>query len=272
MNHPEINCDIISDLIPSYLEDICTDSTKKAVEEHTRMCENCRIRLEMLKNTKLTDTDASRKEYQFMKKVKQHYARKNALGVALLFFLTLAVLFLVPLINFEQDFLLYCVLFSTLTLGVFFLLSSYRNSPAKSRLRIGIGIAGAAGILYDFFVAWLLLRTTKLGTAPLGMPLEKSGFFFSLQLIFICILELLLLAYSAADSVKGEHHPGMLPVLNFVGCTLSLSFYSLLNHMAAAQTLSRAILQAGILVFGAGLLIAAIQLILLKLRSVTYSF
>ena len=50
MNHPEINCDIISDLIPSYLEDICTDSTKKAVEEHTRMCENCRIRLEMLKN------------------------------------------------------------------------------------------------------------------------------------------------------------------------------------------------------------------------------
>ena len=57
MNHPEINCDIISDLIPSYLEDICTDSTKKAVEEHTRMCENCRIRLEMLKNTKLTDKE-----------------------------------------------------------------------------------------------------------------------------------------------------------------------------------------------------------------------
>lgn len=272
MKHYEINCDIVRDLIPSYLEDICTDSTKKAVESHIQDCQNCRDRLELLKNTQLTDTHADGRELQFMKKVEEHYTRKNALGVALLFFLTLAVLLLVPLFDSKRDFLLYCILFSTLTLGVFFLLSSYQNGPAKSRLRTGVGIAGAAGILYDFFVAYQLLRTIKLGTAPLGMPLEKAGFFFSRQLILICILELLLLAYSAADSVKKKHHPGILPVLNFVGCTLSLSLNSLLYHMERAQTLFEAILRISILIFAAGLLIVAVQLILLKLRAVTYSF
>lgn len=272
MKHYEIDCDIIRDLIPSYLEDICTSGSRKAVEGHIQECENCRCQLEMLKNTQLPDADSDGKELQFMKKVKRHYTRKNALGVALLFFLTLAVLLLVPLYDCRRDCVLYCILFSTLTLGSFFLLSSYRNGPAKGRLRTGVWIAGAAGILYDLFVACQLFRTVRLEVAPPGVAYEKAGLFFSRQLIFVCILELLLLAYSAVDSVRKEQHPGMLPAVSFVGCTLSLSLNSLLYHMEDVQTLFRAFVRISVLTFAVGLLIAAIQLILLKLRDVTYSF
>lgn len=41
----KITCDIISDLIPSYIDDICTDDSRKLIEEHIRTCEKCRQKI-----------------------------------------------------------------------------------------------------------------------------------------------------------------------------------------------------------------------------------
>jgi len=38
----DINCSIISDLLPIYIEGMCSDSTKKLVEVHLECCEDCR--------------------------------------------------------------------------------------------------------------------------------------------------------------------------------------------------------------------------------------
>ena len=37
-----MKCEIIRDLMPLYLDDICSDETKKTVEEHLADCEECR--------------------------------------------------------------------------------------------------------------------------------------------------------------------------------------------------------------------------------------
>ena len=36
------NCDLISDLLPLYKDDICSEATKKIVEEHLGECPSCR--------------------------------------------------------------------------------------------------------------------------------------------------------------------------------------------------------------------------------------
>ncbi len=36
------NCDLISDLLPLYKDDICSEATKKIVEEHLAECKNCK--------------------------------------------------------------------------------------------------------------------------------------------------------------------------------------------------------------------------------------
>ena len=35
-------CELIQDLLPLYEEALCSDATRRAVEEHLRCCENCR--------------------------------------------------------------------------------------------------------------------------------------------------------------------------------------------------------------------------------------
>lgn len=44
-----MNCNIIKDLLPSYIDEICSEETAKAVEEHIEHCEKCQRYLTMMK-------------------------------------------------------------------------------------------------------------------------------------------------------------------------------------------------------------------------------
>lgn len=44
-----MNCNIIKDLLPSYIDGICSEETAKAVEEHTEHCEECQRYIQMMK-------------------------------------------------------------------------------------------------------------------------------------------------------------------------------------------------------------------------------
>lgn len=48
MNNNNNNCELIRDLIPLYSEELCSDESKKIVEEHTKNCDSCRKLLETL--------------------------------------------------------------------------------------------------------------------------------------------------------------------------------------------------------------------------------
>jgi len=37
-----ISCEIIRDLLPLYVDDVCSDDSRELVEHHLRDCESCR--------------------------------------------------------------------------------------------------------------------------------------------------------------------------------------------------------------------------------------
>jgi len=43
-----MNCNIIKDLLPSYIDDICSEDTRKVVEEHLAQCEKCQLSLKRM--------------------------------------------------------------------------------------------------------------------------------------------------------------------------------------------------------------------------------
>ncbi|TKI53623.1 hypothetical protein FC756_23015 [Lysinibacillus mangiferihumi] len=46
-----MNCNIIKDLLPSYIDEICSEETAKAVEKHIEHCEECQRSLQMMKQS-----------------------------------------------------------------------------------------------------------------------------------------------------------------------------------------------------------------------------
>ena len=41
-------CDIIQDLMPSYIDGICSESSKNLIEKHIKECEVCAMKLKAL--------------------------------------------------------------------------------------------------------------------------------------------------------------------------------------------------------------------------------
>jgi hypothetical protein len=46
----KITCDIINDLIPLYIDNICTEDSRKLIEEHMKCCDKCYQKMEDMKN------------------------------------------------------------------------------------------------------------------------------------------------------------------------------------------------------------------------------
>lgn len=65
----KINCDTAQDLMPLYVDDVLSPSSRELVEEHLAGCENCAARLEQLKTETVVSTFEDVKP---MKKFKRH--------------------------------------------------------------------------------------------------------------------------------------------------------------------------------------------------------
>ena len=45
----KIHCDIIKDLMPLYIDGICSNKSKEIIEEHIKECEACKNELQLIK-------------------------------------------------------------------------------------------------------------------------------------------------------------------------------------------------------------------------------
>lgn len=70
----KINCDIINDILPLYLENMVSDSTKNMVEEHIENCEDCSNKLISMKKEMNIPVDNNT---NVILKIKKQIDRKN---------------------------------------------------------------------------------------------------------------------------------------------------------------------------------------------------
>ena len=72
MNDFKLSCEIIKDLLPSYLDGLLTESVKAEVNKHLEKCEECRAYLDKLKEkTKDEKAQEENKEENFVRKAKK---------------------------------------------------------------------------------------------------------------------------------------------------------------------------------------------------------
>lgn len=72
----KITCDIINDLLPSYVDGVCSEDSCKLVEEHLHDCARCSQKLKYMKNPikcpEIQTTEKNRKSV-YQNKTKKSY-------------------------------------------------------------------------------------------------------------------------------------------------------------------------------------------------------
>ena len=67
----KLSCDVIRDLIPTYVDEICSADTKIIVEQHLQECRDCKNLVEMIKETEIVSVASDAKEIDYMRRIKK---------------------------------------------------------------------------------------------------------------------------------------------------------------------------------------------------------
>ncbi len=79
----KLDCDIIRDLLPSYIDGICTAATRQCVEEHLAGCSACEERTRRLRETVISGESLERIALDTVRKIKRRTVRRTAVHLAL---------------------------------------------------------------------------------------------------------------------------------------------------------------------------------------------
>lgn len=82
MNDQTLKCEIVRDLLPSYIDGLTSEGTNKAIEEHLATCEDCRKVLDSMKEP-APEKEENNKEVDYLKKVRKHTKKMVALAICI---------------------------------------------------------------------------------------------------------------------------------------------------------------------------------------------
>lgn len=87
----KMKCDIIQDLIPSYVDEICSNATRECVEEHIKICKECEQMVVLCRDHAPSGKKLEQKGLDGLKKIKQIMQLKGLVCLGLALFLLLCL-------------------------------------------------------------------------------------------------------------------------------------------------------------------------------------
>lgn len=95
----KISCEIIKDLLPLYLDGVCSNDSKALIEEHLAECDSCKAELQAMKGELfMNDKEQNLKEAEAVKKLSRRWKKgmlKSLLKGVLITLLVIAAVALV---------------------------------------------------------------------------------------------------------------------------------------------------------------------------------
>ena len=176
-----LDCDVIRDLMPLYMEKLASEKSCELVEEHIKECESCKRKLEEMREPKEKMIHNVEPLKEFRRKMKMH----NRLLVTLTAFVTFSILTIVEgALNVTSETperaMGFCLLYFYLLMPIISLFCSYQVARQYKKLCWGMPVL--CGILalvlgrivfwqFEIFFAWLAMVPSFVGVV-IGSLLE----------------------------------------------------------------------------------------------------
>lgn len=233
----KISCNIIYDLLPSYLDNICSEDTRQLVEEHFMECQSCHNLYESMKKSQFVSDKLEEKQIKYLKKIKRRDQIKNVLlfGVVLMLLLILfyynfysyrfAEMNIARTINY---------LFTPIVSAyLFIMLSHYPAGKRKGgKITIGVVCCELAAILYMTGILIYTMISCAKGQFVFGITeMALLGPFLARQMKFFEVCYLLVFGSTIIVTYRTKKMNILLLTLPLAGFSLMASYLLILKRL-----------------------------------------
>ena len=233
----KMKCSVIQDLMPSYVDEICSQDSRELVQEHVAECEQCKAKLEQMKNTQIVGGDASKKQVDYLKKIRTTILRKEWLGkfmLVILAFIEVGGVFSGrgSLVNFQVE---TGILFSLLLMCGAGLAGNYGFSEKRKSAIVEISIS-AVGLLMLVILSEYSTYDIVRDIIPFHMSeMYHVGPFLETCYRIIILAEMLILLWNTFKKQNNAYAT----ILNIVSLSLASNLTEILYHMDTRETFQK---------------------------------
>lgn len=230
-----MNCDVIKDLMPSYLDGICSEASKELVELHILQCTSCKELLKQMQETEFVTQKSDREQINHMRKIKLTFAKKNIMILGLL-----CAFVLIGMVMMMRQYgcvptSIYYVILPIIMVAVYLIQSDYSVSRRREKDTKWYCAFAICGLLYAVCLnVWSIYMCIS-GDFPTWIPMQRMGSLWYMHYLFIAVSELVICFASLLSGARKEQSYGVIPYISIMGAVLSLVFISIMKHMSSIE-------------------------------------
>lgn len=270
----KLECDVIRDLIPSYVEEICSETSKRYVDEHLEECSDCDRLMRQLRDTDFSTTKLEQRQFDGYKKAKRQISQQSISGVLLAVSLVFSAIagswLLVYGGGARSDKGYYMLLGISVACTIYYMTVRKPTAPMK-KTDWGMTILS---VLATGYLTWLVhysLTEFMVYRIPFGMQAGQFGSFVRHQFNAVAVFQLVMYLFLLWRLVKKQINNGGTLCL----CLTGICLMYLYNNYFGSMDLSFGFSEKAIfewwamvgLALGIGLLGSILSLILSKAQT-----
>lgn len=213
-------CDIIKDLLPSYVDGICSEASREWIEEHLKECEECRALAEVMKNTEFSAKRLEQEQLEAGRKV----IRQN-LKRSLVCFGLSVLMFVVLLCSFFWDNGQIPILLLPVCMTMTWLVARNQTKQRHWDKRDSIALmVNFLAMCYGTGMVLIGFSRVAAGNTLFGRELTESGPFLSAQAMGVIVVCAVVYFWQIIRILKHGRTGSVILNLSLTGIFLMLSY------------------------------------------------
>ncbi len=248
----KIDCGIVQDLIPSYVDEVCSESSKQCVEEHAKACEECRAYLEECRGVELSGKVLEKQQLDGLRKVKKKLKMQNMFSYGLLLVVILFAAYFfttnIGAIGVRWYYGLYVVALA----ATFVVTMQGKVNMKYEKVEKVMTALSSVAIAYALFWYYFMMLSAGNGNVPLGLELDQVGPFLHRQTGIALTVEIAVFAYTMIRYMKWDVVCRGTLLISLTGLFFILAQTSLLGSLSELETHMQSFVESTAVILGVG--------------------
>lgn len=264
MKHKE--CEIIRDLLPSYVDEICSEASKEWVEQHLAECAECSSIAERMKHTELSVNKLETEGLEAVKKLRRKQKRQSLTGYGMCLALILFMLVVFVYDNFQMPLWVLYLMLPVSMLVTRHIMKLQENARSKDGwdvfCLIGTLTATGYGVFMMFYGFDCIVTRGKL----FSLPAMEVGPFLYRQMVLSAVLSFGIYLVQLVRSLKKGYTNTVITDFSLVGIFLMMAYCVHMGYLSDIESALSSLREATFFTLSIGLIGTAVGAMLDKFR------